>query len=455
MAMAVKKNKVELKDYSHERDVANRQVLSQLTQDEIVTLQEIVHGSLKTTIEKLAGLLKVEPITLEPLLKKMEEMELLKCDMGTISLNKDMRKYYCCELMRFNNSFEPDLQYLQNLLNKVPIHVLPSWYALPKSTDNIIHSIIEKYFLTPKAYQKHLDELSQELPQIDKLLKMILESENFLLPAKMVMETFKLTHAQFHELILTLEFHLAGCLCYRQSQGRWEECVTLYHEWRQYQIFLKNYSPHEIVNEEEVIRDHPNDFGFVQDLSDYLTHMLKGTLSKKAWPHVPQEMRDEYLQKLISAAHHLKLICIDGEKVTASSQAVADWLGKNKQDQASSVYFVILNHIRKGTDEALGCTERDLREIEKSFRWVAQKNWIYFDEFCRAMTAAIGKHAPVTLVQKGKKWLYALPEYDEAEKQLLYNTIFNHMTAACLVATGKHGQRPCFRLTPYGRMTLS
>ncbi len=70
----------------------------------------------------------------------------------TLFVDKDVRKYFEAKVEKFDEDFQPNLDFLQSILNKVSIHTLPLWYPIPRSTDNIFASIIETYFSTPKIY---------------------------------------------------------------------------------------------------------------------------------------------------------------------------------------------------------------------------------------------------------------------------------------------------------------
>jgi predicted transcriptional regulator len=464
-----RKHKVELADYPYHRDVTNRLLLSQLKDFEIATLQEIINGSLRTTVEQLASAIDLSTEQLLPLLKRLESVDLVKLDKSSLTINKEMRKYYCCELTKFSNSFEPDLQHLQALLHKVPIHILPLWYAIPRTSDNIFQSILERYFQTPKMYRKHLEELAIESPLLYQVFDLLQKTPDFCLPSSQIQQQFQLTPAQFHELVIALEYQFVCCLCYRQTAEGWQEYLILYQEWRQYQQFIRKNTPKTIEEETEIERTHRSDFGFIEDLATLTREWLKepNTFIQVAptrsaaehvcmsyLPHVPAEKSSSYLKVLYQTATHLQLLTTEKDCGSVNSAHCQAWLQKNKQDQASDIYCLMLNYVRHSKPQALGCTERDFREIEKSLRSLAHKGWVYFDDFNKGMTAAIGKHATVALAQRGKKWRYALPQYDEDEKHLIYELIYQYFYYTAFVATGTHQGRPCLKLTPYGRMSL-
>jgi predicted transcriptional regulator len=465
-----RKQKVELADYSYQRDISHRQFLSQLTEFEIFATEEIVNGSLKTTVDQLATILETTNSNLQPLLTRLANTDLLKLDKQTVVVNKEIRKYYCCELAKFGTCFEPDLQHLQALLHKVPIHILPLWYAIPRNSDNIFQSIVERYFQTPRAYQKHLEELALENPVLFALFEMLQTKPDFSLPASVIMEKWQLSPQEFHELALSFEYHLGGCLCYRREGNSWQAYLTLYHEWQQYLSFLRLNAPGLIKDEPNIQRHHPHDFGCIEDLANLVRLTLDTPKALEAtplqqkgddnhplqqhWHHISAAAFQAYLADLYRFASHLHLLSIVDGYICPHVEEAKLWLKKHKQDQASDIYCLVLTATRQSPKRTIGCSEREFREIEKALKRVAHSGWIYFDDFVKGTTASIGQHAPVSLLQKGKKWRYALPSYNSQEKQLLQDTVFKDFFYTCFVATGSHQGRPCFYVTPYGRMSL-
>lgn len=464
---STRKHKVELADYSYQRDIANRQLLAELTEFEVLAVEEIVNGSLKTTIDQLACVLEADTKTLQPLLERLHEVELLKIEGHTVTINKEMRKYYCCELAKFNTFFEPDLQHLQALLQKVPIHILPLWYAIPRTSDNIFQSILERYFQTPRTYQKYIEELALENPVLYRLFEALQATPDFSLSAKTVMEQLNLSKEQFHELILSFEYHLGGGLCYRKEASGWQAYVSIYQEWKQYQSFLRCNAPSAIEDDHAVERFHSSDFGFIEDLATLLRLALQKSIPlatiqtpasslqfyEQHFPHlVKASALTLYFSSLLRFATYLHLLKQAEDNIVACPQEIKSWLKKNKQDQASDIYCLVLSATRQNTDMA--CSEREFREIEKALKKVAHRGWIYFDDFLKGSTASIGKNSPVALLQKGKKWRYTLPCYTQEEQDLFSKVVFGPFFYAAHVATGMHLGRPCFRITPYGRMSL-
>src|SRR5690606_655670 len=95
----------------------------------------------------------------------------LSIEGDTIFVDKDKRKYFEIQISRFDEDFVPGMEFVQGLLKKVPIQVLPLWYATPRTSNNIFESIIEKYLLTPQIYQRYLSELSLGDPLFTSIMR--------------------------------------------------------------------------------------------------------------------------------------------------------------------------------------------------------------------------------------------------------------------------------------------
>ena len=44
------------------------------------------------------------------------------------------------------------MEFIQLLLRKVPIDILPTWYPIPRTSNSIFDSLIEKYMKTPSNF---------------------------------------------------------------------------------------------------------------------------------------------------------------------------------------------------------------------------------------------------------------------------------------------------------------
>lgn len=237
------KHKIDLADYNYITDVKTRLFLATLTSFEIEVLKEIANGSLKTSIDSLAETLEIDKKELIPVLEKLSHSRLFTCHYHTLVVDKAKRKYFETHLIKFQDDFEPNIEFLQNILNNIPLHLLLHWYAIPKTADHIFQSIIEKYLLTPKIYERYLSELTFDDSTLHAICQEVFTASDFLVKGKFLREKFQLSHEQFEKNILILEYNLVCFLSYQLVNGMWEEVVTPFSEWRDYLRFRHETDP--------------------------------------------------------------------------------------------------------------------------------------------------------------------------------------------------------------------
>src|SRR5205807_9550304 len=133
--------------------------------------------------------------------------------------------------------FKPDMEYLQGILRKVPIHVLPLWYAIPRTSNNIFESIVEKYLLTPNAYHRYLSELTFTNPIAARVMHDVFTSPDCRMSSSDIITKYNLTRAEFEEILLLLEFSFVACVTYTRGEDLFLEWVTPFNEWHEYLLF--------------------------------------------------------------------------------------------------------------------------------------------------------------------------------------------------------------------------
>lgn len=428
---APRKHKVELSDYDFQRDVATRLFFANLTEFQKNIIEEIVNSSVKCSIKQIASTLETDVTSLQPFLAQLESFDLHKIQGDQLLVNKEVRKYFAYEVEKFSPSFEPDMLHLQALLNKVPIHTLPQWYAIPRATDNIFHSIIERYFHTPKTYRKHMEDMAVDCPQLFQIYQMICQSPDLSVSAECLMKKFHWTQEQFEKVMLEFEYNLCGSLCYKKDGDLWKEYATLYHEWKLLTHFKTSQLPPSLGSD-SYTRKHASDFSFIEELTK-LSHCL-----------VDDDKIDRsspWQQLLLETASDLNI-----------PENPMLWIRKTKQEQCASVYKMLLNKSRVSSGKF---AEKDLREVEKYLKIVAPRGWICFDDFMKGFTGPVRSHAPIELHKKGKKWRYRVPEHTDEDRNVVHMIVTDFLWKAGIVALGScEDGKECFAVTPYGRMSL-
>lgn len=426
-----RKNKITLTDYNYKRDINTRLLMSKLSVEAVVVLREVLDSSLKTTFSSLAESLEISRNHLISILEQLKPTGLFHSHGEQVFVDKETRKYLEFEILKFDPDYEMGMEFLQNLLSKVPIHATPTWYPLSKNAENLFSSIIEKYMLTPQLYQRYLDELIVDYPHAKEISHELMTTPDGFLKATDVMKKHGISHEEFEECILHLEYNFVCCLTFRETNGYYEEIIIPFFEWSEYLSFERSTRPKPLEPSEEIKRDFEDDFGFLKDLANYL---------KKVKPESEKVLAKTKMLQFVEETP-------DGFLPTERAE---HWLRLPIQEQAAALYRYML----RPPFLFNGFSDKDVRQVQNALKQVTKSGWIYFEDFLNGFTSSIGDAEGIILKNKGKRWRYARPVFSEKEKAFIYNTIFETFLDIGIVATGRHQNKPCFCVTPFGRFSL-
>ncbi len=469
-ATAVRKNKISLTDYNYQKDIENRLLMAHFTSTDIEVLEEILYSPIQISIEKLCKSSSLPEEELLPILTKLSQTGLLTFQGKDILVDKEMRKYFEFQIEKFDEDFKPGMDFLQSLLKKPPIHVLPIWYSIPRTSNNIFDSLLEKHLQTPQIFQRYIMELNLGEPILKNIIQDVYSSENFELSAKELMEKYNISRELFEEYLLHLEFSFVCCLGYRKVNNVWEEKVTPFHEWKEYLQFLKNTETTSIENTQEIELKRPSEFSFVQDLAILIEASKKKPIQLEEsngflipeettlnvlLPLFPSLSKDPliykpYIHYLIQKLQMVRLVTISQNKLEPTESA-EEWLSLRLDNR--SLYFyrhprnqIIDKHI---SPEVYG--EKAMREAEKSISRVLYKNWIYFDDFFKGVYAPLRENLAIVLKKVGKNWEYTIPKYSEDDARFLKAIVLDWLFEAGIVQVGTLQGKDCFRVTTLGQ----
>lgn len=453
---SAKKNKISLTDYDYQRDIKNRLLMAQFSTLDLAVLEEILFSPLNIPIRKLAKNIDESESNVLLVLEKFSQTGLLSIDSDSIVVDKEMRKYYEAEIHKFDPGFKPDMDFLQGLLKKVPIHVLPVWYAIPRTSNNIFDSLVEKYLATPQVFHRYLMELNMGDPSLAAIVQDVFRSPDLYLTSKEVSDKYGLSHEQFEEAMLVLEFHFVCSLGYRKDGDEWREVVTPFHEWKEYLAFLRDTTTRPVPDFSKVERRRPHDHSFVQDMAAIL-HFIKKQpvpLNAKGYASLASKCEDlgenvSYLEQMIRKLRLLDFaeIVDNNLQILGGSQ---EWLDMRLENRALYLYRHPLNAFASANLPPALVNEKIIREVEKSITRVLHTGWVLFDDFIKGVLVSI-TDTPIALKKIGKNWRYTLPEYSTEEKTLIHAVIFEWLMEAGITATGVYEGRDCFCVTSFGQ----
>lgn len=470
-----RKNKINLADYDYEKDIRNRLLMANFSSTDILVLEEILYSPLKFPISRITKSLDLDKKTVEKTLKNLLKTELFSIENDEVIVDKEMRKYFEAQMLKFEDNFKPGMDFLQSLLKKVPIHILPNWYPIPRTSNNIFNSLIEKYLQTPQIFQRYLSELNFTDPALAGIVSDVLNDPNYQVSSKTIMKKYKLEQTQFEEYMLYLEFNFVCCLVYKKHGDEWAEDVTLFQEWRDYLSFLKDTQPKGIENFSKIQRKRPDNFSFVKDMTAIMQLAQKKNLQlsindDEKW--VPEKESalliakicsdfdleseeglthfNEYISSIIQKLLFLNLAEISKRQLKPLPNA-KEWLALPIEKRTITTYRTTLNRYAFSEFPPEICSERNIHEIEKSISRIIGSGWVYFDNFMEGIIAPISEKSKMVLTKTGRYWKYAIPDYSEDEIALIKLVIFEWLFEGGIVATGSHQGRECFYVTDLGQ----
>lgn len=427
-----RKNKVNLSDYNYQQDMENRILMSDFSTLDVELLEEILYSPLKVSGKKLARSVGCSDEELAASLRKFSSAGLLSVKDDAILVDKEKRKYFEFQITRFDPDFKPDMEFVQGLLRKVPIHLLPTWYSIPRTSNNIFESIVEKYLFTPHIFQRYLMELNFGEPLLPAIMNDVFSAPDFKISSSDLIARYNLKREVFEEILLILEFNFVCCLCYEKADDHWLEFVVPFHEWHEYLRFYRATEPTPLASNEPIQRKAEKDFAYIEELSALLSKAKKKGLPIEKTPQIEKLC-------LVKLADYT-----DGKLYPL--EAGLSWLDLSLENRALHLYRHPHNRIL-----SLNVGERYVREAEKSIKRVLHGKWVYFDDFLKGVLVPLNEHSVVMLKRFGKHWKYTLPVYGEEEKAILRATLFEWLYEMGMVATGTCHGRDCFAVTPFGR----
>ena len=452
-----RKNKIELSEYDVSKDIQNRVLMSEFTPQDVEVLEEILYSSIRTPLTVLQQNLEITEAELMPILEKLSKTSLFAISSDHVVVNKEMRKYYEMQVTKFEEDFKPGMEYLQGLLKKVPIQILPLWYAISRTSNNIFESIVEKYFATPQIFQRYLMDLSLTDPVQKGIMSAVYQSPHYAVRAADMIQKFDLTREEFERHMIELEFHFVCCVKFTREGDCFQEWITPFQEWRDYLLHVKNTEPNLIIDEESIERDKTADFAVVEEMSALLNLAKKDPITRavipeiqKACPEFDADDFDAYVSKLIS----VNLAQREGEQVFCTSDSL-EWLKMELSDRAIYLYRHPKNHLQDDQIPEELLQPRIIREAEKSLSRVGSGGWVYLDDFLKGVFIPLNEGQMITLQRKGRNWKYELPCYNETELRFFKTVIKEWLFQVGITALGVQEGKACFCLTPLGKNLFS
>ncbi len=439
----LKRNKVQLKDYDSEKDIAFRLSLSNLSFLQVEILEEILFNPSTIPLVNLSRNLE---IPLPQLRECMDCLEPLGCGIedDLLCVGKETKRYLEIEMERFKETFAPDLSFFQSLLKKVPIHVLPNWYSIPRTSDHIAFSIIEKHLNYPNLYERHLLEI-KNYPLIERVLSLLFSKTCKKIDIAELEIFLKISQEELEALLIQLEFYFAAFVCYEKENSHFKRVLRPLKEWENYLTFLQQKKQSSLA----IMFPLPLP-SFLQDLKKTLCFFKENSPSKEAFFKKnplslknPFYLKNAYLSKIVKKAEEGFLV--QETKGLTLTQLGRAWLSCSEKDQALFLY-------RKTVSENSFFSEKCMKELEKILQGFPRQSWICLETVWETGLICLGEETKIRLKRIGKNWNYQFPQYTEEEKEYLKKLFIECFFEAGLILLGSCQERLFFRLTSLGEM---
>lgn len=454
----IRKNKISLSDYNYKKDIENRKLLASFSEIDLNILEELLFSPIKTSINKLSKDLDIQEKKILSVLEILKNSELVKLEGSVVIIEKKMRKYFEFEYLRFDEDFKPDLTFINNLLSKIPIHILPTWYSLPKTSNNIFQSIIDKYFLTPQMFQRHIEDLENENPVFSGIIKDLYSSETLELSAKEVKKKYDLDEDKYFEFLLLLEFNFICFQAYKKSKNGIEEILIPFYELSEYLNYFNSTITTTIPDSKKIVKKRKSDFGFVEDISAILQMTTKPMTFLQIENNIKKEINSKdpnfgatnsYIDTLINKLLQIKFLQ-KKQNLLEITQTASKWLELSMDHRALHLYYHPLNIFKDSNFSEEFLSGKNIREAEKSISRAVKKGWVYFDDFIKGLLSPISDEHQVKLKPIGKVYRYSIPSYTQEELNFIKKVIFERLLEAGIVNVGFFNGKDCFCVTQLG-----
>ena len=397
-----RKNQINLSDYDLHFDIQIRAHLSAINERDVLFLEALIYNSLKITIEDLCTELDYSSSEITTLLSLHDTVGLYSVHGNIITIDKEVRKKIEWELEKFDPQFLPGLNLIRASLKKVPVYVLPQWYKLSKTTDNIFEAVREKFLITPQVYNAYLLENKLENPTAKQLYEAISNTENYEISLSDFLKEHPLSKEELHEAIILLEFNLMGCLIYKKNGNSYVPYVSFFSEWKTHlidlkkkqQVFLKNSISSPLTTETPVVNQMTN-----------LLENLK-QINKK----------DQYLPIL----HTIGFI---NTEYTELSSRGKEWLELPHKNKCFVLFNTLLYRYLTYEPLYLITNENRIRECCAILINALSQRETELPTIMETLSLPLHKDHKMQITREGKIWAYSLPSFNEKEQNLLQHLL--------------------------------
>jgi hypothetical protein len=456
--------KVVLSDFDYKRFLNARLFLEKQSVTLIAVLEEILFSPLKVFIEELEEATGCFGEEMDLVLQTLSPLHLFHRDGKNLIVDKEIRKYLEIITEKFNPDFCPNLDYFKEVLKHVPIHCLISWYHIPRASNNIFNSILDKHFKTPKIYKQYIQETLSDNLTLSQIVNDVMNSENRSLPAQELMIKYSLSETVFEEMILFLELHFILCTTYEVKGHMYKKYLSAFIEWKEYlKKDFKGQDSQVSIKEELVENCILSEFSFIKDMSTLLTlsnkRCLKVTFNPKDelffLDSIPDDVVDLhnhsplYLAKVINKSLLLGLLVVQDDRLRQTPPA-EKWLETPLRKRTLISFKHPHNALSHKSAFTFHQHDRNIIEVQKALSSIKQGEWILFDEFINTYLSTTNNLKQASLTKIGGGWKYTSADYEVEEIEFIRTMILEWLFESGMVLKGSFQNKDCFKVSSLG-----
>lgn len=463
--LQTKKKNLFLQDHDYQKDLYLRKELAQYSSTDLLVLEEILYSPLKISVKKLAKNVDLSLEEIESSLEKIATTSLFTESEQMLFVDKKVRKYLDIHILPYTEDFRPSIDYVISLLQLCPIEILPQWYSIPRSSNDIMQSIIEKYLLTPVFYERHLENIGSQHPLCKQILDFVFSSPTRSILKDDLFDYLGISEEKFEECLFYLELQFVLFSHYQHGKI----FLKPLQEWEDYLQFHIPLSAIEKDDDNlEVFRKNP--FAAVEDMRALLLLFQKEPLAvhrdtkeidqntlmyaARYLEFSPDDLCEkekitEYLSNLIDLLLSLRLADIVDDKLYACAFA-NEFIDKTPKERAFFIYKHPLLDAQFFQKQGAKFTEKELREAERAILPAKDGGWFLLNGLLEKMRVHLRDEHMIYLKKEGRRYFYALPSYSDVEKSFVHTTLYHWLFFCGIVEkAGKNGSA-YLRLTSFG-----
>jgi hypothetical protein len=453
--------RVVLEDFDFKRDLKLRLLLEKLNTHQVHVLEEILYSPLKVSAQELCDNTDTNYTDIYLILESLAPLGLFQLKEDTLFVDKEVRKYFETLIEKFSADFHPDLDYFKELLKHVPIHCIVSWYHIPRTSNNIFNSIVERHLKTPKMYEKYIKDTLTFDPEIQKLASYVLHDPREKVPCTELMEKFSLTEEELEEKILFLEYHYILASSYEIEDSKYKKHLSLFSEWKNWKKSADTYSEDELaLHEDEIAKASTNEFSFIEDMSAIIklcderdlqvVYNQKDELFYLADENINlQELNNtsaSYIARVINKNLLLGL-CVIEEDVLRQTSPATKWLETPIKKRTLITFKHPHNALSHKSDYSFHQHDRNIIEVQKALSTIQSGKWIMFDDFMMRHLSKGNTLKQAELKRVGRHWKYESAEYDPKEIEFFKLIVLSWLFESGMVIPGIYQGKDCLTVT--------